>query len=82
MSQVSGSGLIGCRPPGRGGLARGVSHLLVAADALSPDRWGGSQIAVCGAQVHSANASTAETGTDPRYCPACVRAAVHWIATR
>ncbi|MFN2495176.1 MAG: hypothetical protein ABR608_04610 [Pseudonocardiaceae bacterium] len=56
--------------------ADGVSHLLVADDALAVD-WG-SHVAVCGAEVVEAS-GTAGTD-DPGYCPECVRAAVSWNA--
>ena len=81
MSQ-GGASLVACCGVRRGVPSRGVSHLLVAADALSADRWGGSHIAVCGAQVHPASHTAGEAEEDPRYCPTCVRAAVRWSATR
>ena len=59
---------------GTPGLPNGMSHLLVAEDALSAGRLGGSQVAVCGAQVDSATADT----DDPGYCPECVAAALCW----
>jgi hypothetical protein len=54
-------------------LPQGMSHLLVASDALSAGHWEGSQVTVCGAVIEAAPAVE-----DPRYCPACVRAAMGW----
>lgn len=64
-------------------LPGGISHLLVADEALIVGRWG-SYIAVCGAEVRPAGVTAAETADDPEraddpeYCLECVRAAVRW----
>lgn len=58
---------------GRSEWPQDVSHLLVASDALGAERWEGNQVAVCGAVLE-----TVPAVEDPRYCRACVRAAVSW----
>jgi hypothetical protein len=60
------------RPPS------GVSHLL-AADSLTPYRWGGSYISVCGLELHASSATGAQDG-EFRYCSECVGEAVRWSA--
>lgn len=54
-------------------------HLLVADDALVEGHRTGTYVAACGEPV---SAPSAEVGVscDPRYCPACVRAAIRWTA--
>lgn len=75
---LSGMEFVACHRVCRSGSLAGVSHLLVAADALSAEYWGSSQIAVCGAEVHLGSGTAVDAEEDPRYCPACVRAAVRW----
>jgi hypothetical protein len=78
MSRVSGAGFLACHRVRQGGSPADVSHLLVAHDALRTGYWGASHIAVCGIEIHPGSAAGAEADEDPRYCPACVRAAVRW----
>ncbi|MGH3566677.1 MAG: hypothetical protein ACRDRH_11720 [Pseudonocardia sp.] len=62
-------------------LPAGVSHLLVADEALCPGRWGSSHVTVCGEEIPTPGATAADpTVDDPKYCPQCVRAAVRWSA--
>jgi hypothetical protein len=71
-----------CRRVRRGGSPASVSHLLVAADVLSPGYENSSYIAVCGVEVDPDSPTTVEVEEDPRYCPVCVRAAVRWSSRR
>ena len=80
--KLIGTGLFACHRIRRGGSPAGVSHLLVADDALHPGYAGGSQIAVCGVQVHPDSPTAVEPAEDPGYCPVCVRAAVRWNTRR
>lgn len=65
----------------RDGPSVSASHLLVAQDVLNASYWGSSQIALCGAEIHSGGA-VIEAGEDPGYCQKCVRAAVRWSTRR
>ncbi len=55
----------------------GVSHLLVADDALIPGRWG-VHITVCGQEIRRPSAE--HDDTDPKFCPECVREAARYSA--
>ncbi len=56
-----------------------VSHLLAADDALIPGHWG-THTTMCGLEIHTPSATTAEHECYPtcdclRYCSECVREA-------
>lgn len=53
-------------------------YLLVADDALVEGHRTGTYVAACGEPVSVPG--TQATTCDPRYCPACVRAAIRWTA--
>jgi hypothetical protein len=82
VSRMSGASVLACRRMCRGGSPGRVSHLLVAADVLSPGYEASIQIAVCGVEVDPGSTTTVEAEDDPGYCPACVRAAVRWNTRR
>ena len=78
MTLTSGEFFV-CRRVRRGGSPAGVSHLLVAADVLSPGYENSIDIAVCGVEVDPDSPTTVEVEVeveveeDPRYCPVCVK---------
>jgi len=77
-----GADFVACVRVCRSGSPAGVSHLLVAADVLSPGYWGTSQVAVCGIEVDPASTTNVAVEEDPGYCPVCGRAAVRWNIRR
>lgn len=62
-------------------LPAGVSHLLIADDALIPGRWG-AHVTLCGEQVRRPNAGHDDPWECPGYrcCPECVGEAARWSA--
>jgi hypothetical protein len=66
-------------------LPAGVSHLLVANDALIPGRWG-VHVALCGARRRAPEPTAlehecADASCDcVHYCPDCVQEAARWSA--
>ncbi len=66
-------------------LPAGVSHLLVADDALAPGHWTGTYVAVCGVLVRRSGFPSSSCSPEcewecPLYCSECVREAHRWSA--